>query len=44
LLFSKTFILITLGFTWVSFTLGAVAWWGPKFLQLAQNDKKTEAK
>jgi len=34
-LFSKSFVLTTLGFTWVAFALGAVSWWGPKFLQLA---------
>ncbi|CAF0865140.1 unnamed protein product [Adineta ricciae] len=31
----KTFILITLGFTWVSFALGSLSWWGPIFLQKA---------
>ena len=37
-------MLTTLGFTWVAFALGALAWHGPKFLQLAQNDEKNEAK
>lgn len=31
--FSKTFVLITLGFTWVSFALGSLSWWGPIFLE-----------
>jgi len=31
----KSFILTTLAFTWVAFSLGALSWWGPKFLQLA---------
>ena len=46
----KTFVLITLGFTWVTFALGSLAWWGPRFLQLAyilhdsKEDKDTKAK
>ena len=32
---SKSFILITLGFTWVAFAMGSLAWWAPKFLQNA---------
>ncbi len=49
-LFSKSFVLTTLGFTWVAFALGAISWWGPKFLQLAHTvysgntDDKTKAK
>ncbi|CAM4775062.1 unnamed protein product [Rotaria magnacalcarata] len=31
----KSFILTTLGFTWVAFALGALSWWAPRFLQLA---------
>ncbi|CAF3386766.1 unnamed protein product [Rotaria sp. Silwood1] len=31
----KSFILITLGFTWVAFALGSLSWWGPIFLQKA---------
>jgi hypothetical protein len=31
--FSKTFVLTTLGFTWVSFAIGSLAWWGPIFLE-----------
>jgi len=31
--FSKSFVLITLGFTWVSFALGSLSWWGPIFLE-----------
>ncbi|CAF3251391.1 unnamed protein product [Rotaria socialis] len=31
----KTFILITMGFTWVAFGLGSLSWWGPIFLQKA---------
>ncbi|CAF1065589.1 unnamed protein product [Rotaria sordida] len=31
----KSFILTTLGFTWVAFALGSLAWWAPRFLQLA---------
>jgi hypothetical protein len=34
-LFSKSFLLTTLGFTWVAFGLGALSWWGPIFLQKA---------
>ena len=33
--FSKSFILTTLGYTLVAFGLGAISWWGPKFLQLS---------
>lgn len=36
LLFSKSFILTTLAFTWVAFALGALSWWAPKCLQYAQ--------
>jgi hypothetical protein len=32
---SKTFGLITLGFTWTSFALGSLSWWGPIFLEKA---------
>jgi len=32
-LFSKSFIFITLAFTWVSFALGALGFWGPIFLE-----------
>jgi hypothetical protein len=31
--FSKSFVLITLGFTWVAFALGSLSWWGPIFLE-----------
>ncbi|CAF0942045.1 unnamed protein product [Rotaria sordida] len=31
----KSFLLITLGFTWVAFALGSLSWWGPIFLQKA---------
>ncbi|UJR35533.1 hypothetical protein I4U23_028287 [Adineta vaga] len=31
----KSFLLTTLGFTWVSFALGSLSWWGPIFLQKA---------
>ncbi|CAF0890824.1 unnamed protein product [Rotaria sp. Silwood1] len=31
----KSFVLTTLGFTWVAFALGSLAWWAPRFLQLA---------
>ncbi|CAF1015428.1 unnamed protein product [Adineta steineri] len=40
---NKSFVLTTFAFTWVAFALGSLSWWGPKFLQLARNDKKTEA-
>ena len=30
---SKSFILTTLGFTWVAFAMGSLAWWAPKYLQ-----------
>ena len=48
--FSKTFLFTTLGYTWVAFALGSLAWWGPIFLQKAyilccgQNDEHTKAK
>ncbi|CAF0758443.1 unnamed protein product [Didymodactylos carnosus] len=29
----RSYVLSTLAFTWVSFTLGALAWWGPLFIQ-----------
>ncbi|XP_043282157.1 protein spinster isoform X2 [Venturia canescens] len=32
---NASFILSTIGFTCVAFVAGAMAWWGPKFLQLA---------
>ncbi|CAF0741330.1 unnamed protein product [Didymodactylos carnosus] len=31
----KSYVLSTLAFTWVSFTLGAIAWWAPNFLKYA---------
>ncbi|CAF4004426.1 unnamed protein product [Rotaria sp. Silwood2] len=47
----KSFILTTLGFTWVAFALGSLSWWGPRFLQLAhilhykiENDKNESDK
>ena len=30
---NKSFVLSTLGFTCVSFCTGALAWWGPKFIE-----------
>ena len=30
---NKSFVLSTLGFTCVAFCTGALAWWGPKFLE-----------
>jgi hypothetical protein len=48
LLSRKSFVLTTLGFTWVAFALGALAWWGPIFLQKAyayvNNDETEETK
>ncbi len=50
LLFSKSFLLTTLGFTWVAFALGSLSWWGPIFLQKAHKvatgseDKQEKAK
>ncbi|UJR10414.1 hypothetical protein I4U23_014618 [Adineta vaga] len=38
----KSFVLTTLGFTWVAFALGSLAWHGPKFLQFAQIETETE--
>jgi len=29
----KSFILISLGYTWVAFALGSLSWWGPIFLE-----------
>ena len=46
----KTFVLITLAFTWVAFAIGAIAWWGPRFFQLShilhdsKEDKDVKAK
>ncbi|CAF1687550.1 unnamed protein product, partial [Adineta ricciae] len=39
----KSFVFTTLGFTWVAFAIGSLAWHGPKFLQIAQAGKETEA-
>jgi len=46
----KSFLLTTLGFTWVAFALGSLSWWGPIFLQKAHilasgsEDKAEQAK
>ncbi|CAF1442017.1 unnamed protein product [Adineta steineri] len=45
----KSFLLTTLGFTWVAFALGSLSWWGPIFLEKAhilakgQDDPKDAA-
>jgi len=39
-----TFVLSTLGFTCVTFCTGALAWWGPKFLEASIYKEETEVK
>ena len=33
LILNKSFVFSTLGFTCLSFCVGALSWWGPKFLE-----------
>lgn len=41
-LFSNpTYIFTSLGFTWVCFSIGALSWWAPKFMQYAINDENS---
>ncbi len=37
-----TYVLTTLGFTCVSFSIGALSWWAPTFMKLAIKDSTTE--
>lgn len=38
-----TYVLTTLGFTCVSFSIGALSWWAPTFMKLAIKDSTTES-